>query len=106
MNSEGSLRDGGFRGRSGGPWSQRHGGASGRAVSTAPATCSRCGYEQHLSGERCPAADATCHRCNRKGHFSYKSFSKTTASAPIAEVDYSLPETAFLDAVNDGNVSS
>ena len=54
-------RDSGFRGRRGGLWSQRQGGASGRAVSTAPATCSRCGYEQHLSGERCPAEDATCH---------------------------------------------
>ena len=34
-------RDSGFRGRRGGLRSQRQGGASGRAVSTAPATCSR-----------------------------------------------------------------
>lgn len=31
--------------------------------------CSRCGYEAHRQGERCPAVDKTCNRCGVVGHF-------------------------------------
>lgn len=97
----------GMRGHWGGPRMNRRGGASGAATSTNTAgTCSRCGYDQHQRGGRCPAAEATCHRCNRKGHFSSRCFSKISGSAPLSEVDSALPETAFLDAVNDETVPS
>ena len=97
-------RNPGGRGRRGGRPLKRPGGASGRTLSTA--TCSRCGYEQHQSGDKCPAMEATCHRCNRKGHFSSRCFSKTAGPSTLAEVDATPTEAVFLDAVNDGEVST
>ncbi len=83
----------------------RQGGANINNTAAA-GTCSKCGYEQHQRGGRCPANEATCHRCNRKGHFSSRCFSRIPGPAPIAEIDSTLPEAAFLDAVNDGTSSS
>ena len=87
------------RGRKGRLWPQA--GASSRPVATKSATCTRCGYGQHSSGERCPAADNRCHICNRKGHFSSKCFSKTAAPTTISEVDSPQPEITYLDTVSD-----
>ena len=58
---------------------------------------SRCGY-----GDKCPAMEATCHRCN----FSSRCFSKTAGPSTLAEVDATPTEAVFLDAVNDGEVST
>ena len=68
--------------------------------------CTRCGYDQHQSGERCPAAEATRHRCNKKGHFSWMCFSRRIpAPVDVNVVDSACPEM-YLDAVNDNNATS
>ena len=60
--------------------------------------CTRCGYDKHKEGQKCPARMATCHKCNRKGHFSAKCFSKTVALVTSTE-DSGL-ETAFLGVMS------
>ena len=71
------------------------------------ASCTRCGYDQHQRGERCPAVEGTCHRCGRKGHFSSRCFARTPGPATVAEVDSDpiFPDMEYLDAVNGGNTS-
>ena len=60
--------------------------------------CTRCGYDKHKEGQKCPARSATCNKCNRKGHFSAKCFSKTVAL--VTSTEGGQLETAFLDVVN------
>ena len=60
--------------------------------------CTRCGYDKHQEGQKCPARMATCNKCNRKGHFSAKCFSKTVSLVTSTE-DGRL-QTAFLDMVS------
>ena len=70
----------------------------GAKTDQAPNQCTRCGYDKHKAGQKCPARTATSNKCNRKGHFSAKCFSKTVALITSSE-DRGL-ETAFLDVVS------
>ena len=71
----------------------------GGAETDQPTTqCTRCGYDKHKEGQKCPARSATCNKCNRKGHFSAKCFSKTVAL--VTSTEGGQLETAFLDVVN------
>lgn len=81
----------------GGP-SKKPPNLKGGAKTDQPTTqCTRCGYDKHKDGQKCPARSAICNKCNRKGHYSVKCFSKTVAVVSSAE-EGGL-ETAFLDMV-------
>ena len=60
------------------PQRLQRGGARGGRPRFASQQCTRCGWERHAPGVRCPASKAICHKCNRVGHFSAKCFSKGT----------------------------
>ena len=76
------------------PRSGRGGGArGGRSSKPQMQSCTRCGYERHAPGARCPAMQSTCHNCNRKGHYATFCYSKTQASNSKLNLDSSYLDT-------------
>ena len=76
------------------------GGASGAAGGALKGNqCTRCGYQRHQRGARCPAIEGVCYNCGRIGHFGAVCLSKR-ASLDDTTLDATL-DSAFLDAVSD-----
>ena len=74
-----------------GSGSGRGGGArGGRSSKPQMQSCTRCGYERHAPGARCPAI---AHNCNRKGHYATFCYSKTQASNSKLNLDSSYLDT-------------
>ena len=69
------------------PQRLQRGGAHGGRPRFASQQCTRCGWERHAPGVRCPASKAICHKCNRVGHFSAKCFSKGAAMNDVDGLD-------------------
>ena len=76
------------------------GGASGAAGGALKGNqCTRCGYQRHQRGARCPAIEGVCYSCGKIGHFGAVCLSKR-ASLDDTTLDATL-DSAFLDAVSD-----